>query len=383
MRPSRNPPRPERWGAANDLRILILSWRDPKNPKAGGAETFTYEVARRLVAAGDSVEWFVAAFPGSLREETLDGVRIVREGRQWSVHWHAFRRYRARLRGCFDTVIDEVNTIPFLTPLWADIPTYMLIFQLAREVWWYESRFPLSAIGYALEPLYLRAYRDVPVFTISDSTVRDLRRLGYRGPISVIPVGIEPVSPRANHKTSVPTFVYVGRLAPSKRIDDLIRALATFREATGEGRLQLVGDGDLAYRRRLLTLATKLGVESCVEFCGRLSAEAKHSLMAESHALVMASAREGWGLVVTEANACGTPAVVYDVSGLRDSVRNGETGLVVAPTPNRLADGMLQLWKDRELYRRISEEAERWSHTFSFDVAAQLLREGLTACLRP
>src|SRR6266851_3669304 len=126
------------------------------NPEAGGAELFTHEVARRMVAKGDTVEWFTAMFPGAAAEANLAGVHVVRAGRQWSVHVAAMRRYKGHLRGSFDAVIDEVNTIPFFTPVWADIPRLLLIFQLAREVWWHESPFPMNAIGYAAEPLYLR-----------------------------------------------------------------------------------------------------------------------------------------------------------------------------------------------------------------------------------
>ena len=147
------------------MRILILNWRCPKNPRAGGAEVLTYEVAKRLVAGGHEVEWFSASFPGAEPEEDLDGIRVIRAGRQWTVHLYAFRRYFRQLRPSFDLVIDEVNTVPFFTPLWADVPVFMLIYQLAREVWWYESHFPISLFGFVLEPFYLRLYKRIPVFT--------------------------------------------------------------------------------------------------------------------------------------------------------------------------------------------------------------------------
>ncbi|TMD30497.1 MAG: glycosyltransferase family 4 protein, partial [Chloroflexi bacterium] len=136
-----------------DLRILILNWRCPTNPQAGGAEFVTFEIARRLVQFGNSVEWFSATFPGAPSEETLEGVHIVRGGRQWTVHWSAFRHYRGNTSKNFDVVVDEVNTIPFFTPLWAGIPVVMLIHQLAREVWWYEAPFPLNTVGFLAEPI--------------------------------------------------------------------------------------------------------------------------------------------------------------------------------------------------------------------------------------
>jgi glycosyltransferase involved in cell wall biosynthesis len=356
-----------------DLRILILNWRCPRNPRAGGAESLTFEIARRLVAMGHTVEWFSASFPGAAAVEEIDGIRFVRAGRQWTVHWHAFSRYRKSMRGRFDAVIDEVNTMPFFTPFWARVPVFMLIFQLAREVWWYESPLPISALGYVIEPIYLMGYRHTPVFTISKSTEQDLRRLGFKGPITVMPIGIEEVAAASRPKAKTPTFLYVGRLAPSKRIEHMLQALAHFRRATGDGTLWLIGSGSERYKQSLAKLARHLSVESNVMFFGRVSSEEKHRLMAEAHALLMTSVREGWGLVVTEANASGTPAIVYDVPGLRDSVRHESTGLVVPPRPQSLSLAMIRLSTDPLIYARLAREARSWSTTFSFDEAARLI----------
>ena len=267
--------------------------------------------------------------------------------------------------------------MPFFTPLWAGIPTVMLIFQLAREVWWYESPVPVNAIGFAWEPIYLSLYRHTPVITISKSTEQDLRELGFLGPITIVPIGIQQVPSAQHSKATIPTFLYVGRLAPSKRIGHMVRALSQFRAATGAGRLWLAGSGSESYRRSLSELAKRLKVQDSVVFLGRVSEQEKRRLMAEARALLMTSVREGWGLVVTESNACGTPAVVYDVPGLRDSVRNEITGLVVPPRPDRLCEAMIRVTSDPRLYERLVAEGERWSGTLSFDAAARLIQLAL------
>jgi glycosyltransferase involved in cell wall biosynthesis len=351
------------------------------NPRAGGAETLTHELAKRLVARGHTVEWFSASFPGAAAVEEVDGVQVVRSGRQWTVHWRAFRHYGRSLRGRFDAVIDEVNTVPFFAPLWAGIPTFMLMFQLAREVWWYESPFPINAIGYALEPLYLLGYRRTPVFTISQSTDRDLRKLGFRGPITIIPIGIEKIVAHSYKKADVPTFLYVGRLAPSKRIEHMVQALARFRREVGAGTLWLAGSGSLAYQVSIMSLAERLDIAENVVLWGRVASAEKHRLMAQAHALLMTSVREGWGLVVTEASASGTPAIVYDVPGLRDSVRHEVTGLVVPPRPDHLSTAMVRLTSDPKLYARLAAEGQRWSGTFSLDDAARLVAIALESTL--
>jgi glycosyltransferase involved in cell wall biosynthesis len=298
------------------------------------------------------------------------------------VHWRAFSHYRGQLAGRFDAVIDQVNTMPFFTRLWADVPSVMLIHQLAREVWWYESRFPINALGYAAEPLYLRPYRKAPVFTISSSTERDLRALGFSGPITVVPIGVDAVDGDLSaEKPRQPTFLYVGRLAPSKRVDHILEAFSTFTRAYPSARLSIVGEGDANYERRLRSRASELGISRRVQFRGRVDIPTKQRLMAQAHMLLLASAREGWGLVVTEANACGTPAVVYDVAGLRDSVRHESTGLVVAPRPDAMAAGMERLWRDRALYDWVSGCAQEWARTFTFDRTASDLRDGIAEAL--
>jgi glycosyltransferase involved in cell wall biosynthesis len=179
----------------------------------------------------------------------------------------------------------------------------------------------------------------------------------------------------------MPTFVYVGRLAPSKRVHDLLEAFRLFTTVHRPARLWLIGEGDAGYVRRLRKLASRLQIDGAVEFCGRLDAAEKHRRMAEAHALLMASVREGWGLVVTEAAACRTPAIVYDVPGLRDAVRHDQTGLVVPPNPASLATAMRRVIDDPALLARLGAAARAWSETFSYDRSAEVLREGIAARL--
>jgi glycosyltransferase involved in cell wall biosynthesis len=304
-------------------------------------------------------------------------VRIVRQGSEWTVHWAAFRQYRRRARREFDLVVDQVNTIPFFAPLWARIPTVMFIHQLAREIWWFESPTPINVVGYIAEPIYLRLYREIPAVTVSESTRRDLTILGFKRPVVVVPEGLETISANLPDKVREPTFVFVGRVQPSKRVEHTIEAFEEFVAEVGSGQLWLIGTGSERYRRLLRSHIRRRRLDSRVHFLGHVSIQEKHRRLAEAHALVMASVREGWGLVVLEANACGTPAVVYDVPGLRDAVRNEETGLVVEPSPSSLASGMIRIWRDRNLYNRLAAGGKEWSRSFSFDKSATAFREAI------
>jgi glycosyltransferase involved in cell wall biosynthesis len=267
--------------------------------------------------------------------------------------------------------------MPFFTPLWSDISVRMIIFQLAREVWWHESPFPLSAVGYLLEPAYLQFYRHTPVITISRSTATDLRRLGFQGHIAIVPVGISapPAVPAVKEKE--PTFLYVGRLAPSKRIRHLIQALALFRESNGRGTLWVAGSGSARYINSLRELSIRLNVADHVIFRGRVTDAERSHLMTAAHALLMASVREGWGMVITEANSCGTPAIGYDVPGLRDAIVNNVTGLLVAPEPAALSRAMTRLMCDDHMRLRLSHECRRRSSAFTFDSMADAVHHEL------
>jgi len=333
------------------------------------------------VQRGNTVEWFAASFAGAQPEELMEGIRIVRSGEQWSVHFRAFRRYRRQISSAFDVVIDQTNTIPFFTPLWATVPSVMLIHQLAREVWWYEAPPPLNLVGYVAEPIYLKIYRRRPVLTVSASTRTDLLSLGFTNRITIVQEGIDPIAKRDYPKRAEPSFIYVGRLARSKRVEHILIALARMRKVTGSGTLQLVGSGPPSYADALMETAKQLGISDYVTFCGRVPQAEKHRLMGESHALLMTSVREGWGLVVTEASACGTPSIVYDVPGLRDSVRNEVTGLVVQPTPDRLAAAMQRIVTDQVMYSHLVAEGLRWSQSFSFDTSADQFDAALRAAL--
>ena len=316
-------------------RVLVKNWRDVWHPRAGGAELLTLRVVERLAARGWEVEWFSAAYPGAAAREVRDGISYVRAGQAHSVHWQAFRHYR-RTTG-FDVVVDEVNTLPFLSPLYTTTPVVALFQQLAREVWFYESRFPIAPLGYLAEPIYLQGYRRTPIVTISRSSAQSLRAVGLRGPIDILPIAVdEAADDRVPEKTAPADIVTIGRLTPSKRIGHVIAAAGELARNGWRGRLHVVGGGEPAYVDGLRKLARDT-LRDRIIVHGRIDDAARRLLLQRCSVLWMASVREGWGLVVTEAARHGTPAVVYDVPGLRDAVSDGETGYVVPARPAALA----------------------------------------------
>lgn len=317
------------------LRILVCSWRDLGHPQAGGAEVYTNRVARAWVAQGHEVTWLVATVAGRPSIEMVDGITVIRRGGRHSVYRQARLFYERQGRGRFDLVVDEVNTRPFEAARWAgDTPVVALVHQVAREVWFHEVPWPVAALGrFFLEPRWLRRLRDVPVMTVSESSSRSLRRFGIDD-ITIVPEGVDPVDPPSVEREAVPTLIFVGRLARNKRPDHAVQAFRLLRQRVPDAKLWIVGTGPMA--SELLRHAP-----DGVELLGRLSEVDKRLRLARAHCLVATSVREGWGLTVTEAAQVGTPAVAYDVGGLRDSV-SASGGLLVAPRPEALADALAE-----------------------------------------
>ena len=346
--------------------LLIYNWRDIKNPAAGGAEVLTHEISKRLVSKGHTISLFTAAFNGCKNNETVDGVEIIRSGGRYSVYLKASRYYKQHC-GEFDVVIDEINTRPFMTPKFVKdgTPVIALIHQLAREFWFYEARFPVSWIGYhLLEDRWLKNYVDIPTITVSQSTRQDLIELGFKN-VTIIPEGlsIKPLSVVAE-KEDEPTLIFVGRMGHAKRPDHVIEAFAYIRKRIPDAKLWMVGDG--AMRKKLEDKKV-----DGVTFFGYVDGERKRELMSKAHAILVPGIREGWGLVVTEANAMGTPAVGYDVHGLRDSIRDGETGVLCEAKPEMMAAQMVELLEDKRMWDRLSENALVWAGEFDWERSAE------------
>ena len=313
---------------------MIFNWKDLAHPLAGGAEVFTEEVARSLVSRGHDVTLFAASVEGRPSREIVEGVAIERRGGRLGVYREARRFWKERHGKRYDVVVDEINTRPFLAPRWVrDTPVVALIHQLAREIWPYETPFPVSVLGrYVLEPWWLRAYRDVPALTVSESSARSLAEHHRWRDVTVVPEGWNPHGVPEVPKERAPTVVFLGRLVAMKRPEDALDAFRLLRESCGEARMWVIGDGPLleSLQRR---------AEPAVTLLGRVETDELRERLARAQVLVATSVREGWGLNVSEAAACGTPTIGYGVPGLVDSIE-ASGGLVVGPSPEALAEAL-------------------------------------------
>jgi glycosyltransferase involved in cell wall biosynthesis len=350
------------------MKILWLNWRCWINPAMGGAEVFTHEVAKRWVLLGHDITLFTSKFPGCKDEETIDGVKIVRAGGKFTVYRQAKKYYADRFKEeGFNVIIDEINTQPFFAQKFAKKSERVitLIHQLAREFWFYETPFPVSYIGYHyLEDRWLKQYVDVPTVTVSKSTQDDLMLLGFKN-ISIVPQGLNFVPlttlPAKNLK---PVVVFSGRLKKAKRPDHAIKAFTRVRDKIPDAELWVFGDGP--FRKKLEQL-------SCprVKFFGHLDNIKRRELLGQSWVLMVPGLREGWGLNIIEANALGVPCVAYNVPGLKDSVKNNETGLLVqSGNIEDLADATISLLEDTTRRQTLSLNALEYAKEFNWDRTA-------------
>ncbi len=334
----------------------MLNWRDPRNPISGGAERVSLAYLKELVRRGHEVCWFANDYPGGLREEMFEGINIIRGGGRGSSVLNARQWYRTQPR--FDLVIDQHHGIPWYAPWWSGTSCVAYIHEVLGPIWNSFYPWPTSAIGQAQERWTHWLYRKVPFWTPSDSTRRTLQEHGVKD-VHVFPNGTD-ATPLAELETKLIEpplkLIVVSRLAPNKRVEHTIQALKVLRRRGTEAHLTIVGAG--GEEKSLRQLAGNLGLTEHVQLTGLLDEKAKDDRLRRAHLLVHTSVREGWGLNVIEANAMGTPAVVYPVGGLVDSTLHDETGLVTSDeTPESVADALGEILRQPEKYARLRVNA--------------------------
>jgi glycosyltransferase involved in cell wall biosynthesis len=354
------------------VRLLLVNWQDRDNPQAGGAEIHLHEIFGRLAARGHQVTLLCGGWDGCEPRTKLDGIDVVRVGTRYTFPFLARRHFSRELAGSgFDLLIEDVNKVPLYTPRWGGPPVVALVPHLFGGTAFQELAAPLaSAVWLAERPLG-PMYRGVPFQAISVSTADDLAGRGIpRTAVEVIYPGIDTVgyTPDAGLRAPEPLFVYLGRLKKYKGVQHVVRAFAQLGHPTAT--LEIAGAGD--YRPALERLAASLDLGERVRFLGRISEEDKLRLLRRAWALVFASPKEGWGITNLEAAACGTPVVASNSPGIRESVRDGETGYLVNHGDERaMASAMGRIAADASLVARLGAQARTFAATFTWERAAE------------
>ncbi len=365
--------------------ILVINWQDIRNPNSGGAEVHFHEIFKRVAAAGHRVTLLCCGFPGAAQEEYLDGIRIVRRGSRNLFNFSVPAAYR-RLTGQnrYDVVIDDLNKIPFFTPWFVREPLLGLIHHFFGKSIYLETNWPAASYVYYTERLATWCYRHTPFAAVSASTAEELRQSGHRSWIEILSnaVDINAYRENAAAKSPQPLLGYLGRLKKYKSVDHVIAALPAVLQRHPAAKLLIIGDGD--DRPRLEALVRKMDLAEKVTFTGHVTHAQKIAYLNQLWLAVNPSPKEGWGLTVIEANACGVPVIAADSPGLRDSVQDGKTGILYPYADlAQLSDAIINFITDLPGQQKYRAGALAWARTLTWEASAQKAIEIITRVLHP
>lgn len=367
------------------MNILVLNWQDRLNPLAGGAETHLHEIFSRVAAAGHEVTLYCSSFDGARSEELLDGMVVLREGARNTFNFYVPRRYKKdfRYRG-FDIVVDDINKIPFFTPLYVREPILALAHHLFGTSIFAEAGLIAGSYVYSSELLLPYIYRTTPFAVVSDSTKHELIEKGLPAEnMAVIPNCINraqfPFTAHVQHGDSfTPIIAYFGRLKRYKSVHHLLEAFAPLANEFPAAKVHIMGKGDAEADLRELALGLGLNTADTqrVEFLGFIPEEHKAEMLTSAYCVVNPSMKEGWGIINIEANACGTPVIAANVPGLRDAVQHGESGLLYEyGNIASLTDVLRRILLDSTLHQHLQQGALRFAQRFDWDVSAHRMIE--------
>lgn len=353
------------------MRILILNWRDPSHPWAGGAEVFLYQLAKRWVADGHQVTWYSSRHPKQEESGRESGLQYIRRGGFYSVYLYTPLYYLLHFSRRFDVIIDSANGIPFFSPMFSKTPKVSLVHHIHKQVFYCELPRWLAFIASVIEQEAAPVvYKNTRFITVSESSRHALLEIGVaEDDIDLVFNGVDCRVYRPGPKSDTPLLVYLGRLRYYKSVDTVIRALPQLVDSHPDIRFSIAGSGPA--KADLQALAREIGVFDRVRFHGRVSEQEKISLLQQAHVVVNPSLKEGWGLTVLEANACGTPVVGADVPGLCDSICHDKTGLLVPHGDHAsFARAIDRLLSDVNKRQIMGAQARAWGLKFDWDASA-------------
>lgn len=362
--------------AAGIRRIHMLAWRDLDDVEAGGSEVHAAEVARLWSEAGIDVLMRTSFAQGHPARARRDGYQVIRKAGRYLVFPRAAASEATHRYGKRDALVEIWNGMPFFSPLWAAGPRVVFLHHIHADMWKMVLPPNLARMGDALErKVAPRIYRDSRMITLSPSSKAEMLEVGFRDQlVEVVPPGIDPRFQPGDAKSPTPLVVGVGRLVPVKRFDRLIRAVVAARRSAPDLELRLVGTGP--DRTELEALVAELDAADYISFAGHVSDEELVRTYQRAWVVASSSVREGWGMTLTEAAACGTPAVATRIPGHVDALVEGTSGLL-ADDDADLARHLARIATDASLRARLTEGALAHAGTFTWENTATRILETL------
>ena len=368
---------------ATPKQFVFLSWKDIKHPQAGGAEIVHQELSTRLVKNGHTVIHLVPGYPDCPAEEAIDGIRIIRIGHSVLNFYQLPFYYHKYLRTTTDYLLDVFCCFGSFAALFGSrVKTFLFIHHIQGRIWFLQTTppfvFPLNYVGWLLEKIQLwllALFFKGEIITISNSTKNEIESYGFRQKINLISEGVhlKPLKSLPAQESKYPNFtvLFVGRLNKMKQPLEAVKAFSIFNKECPDSQMLVAGYGSEMTEIKEFIKANKL--EESITMLGRVDDKTKLELLQKSHVLLVTSIKEGWGLVVTEANSTGTPCLTYNAPGLRDS---NQEGLVTTNnSPEQLAVLISKIHNSPTMYAEIREKSFEHAKGITFDQSFKDLKE--------
>ncbi|TKX86696.1 glycosyltransferase family 1 protein [Halorubrum sp. SS5] len=364
-------------------------------PDVGGAETYAYELSNALGRAGHNVDVFTmeAATDGETDvHENVSVTRLMKRRRLVTVDTVLFSIV-ARRKIDFDAydivhgTLMPASTVAF-TPGFgmADVP--LVVTSHGTSIGEMRSSDPHTYEDYLMKYLFhpmnivldsiAGRFAD-RIIAISDHTREQLEDAYHfdSDRISMIPHGVDTerfhpnAGPHPAPDSEKFTLLYVGRLGPRKGVDLAIESFSALDRTDVE--LLIAGTG--RHEDRLRKLAAELGVTDRVRFLGFVADDELPALYASSDLFFLLSSYEGYGLVLLESMACGTPVVASQAGGIT-TVVNGKSGVLISRDTDAITNSVETFIEDREFYLEAVSAAQTWAAELDWgEVADRVMRE--------
>ncbi|MCK4352559.1 glycosyltransferase family 4 protein [candidate division WOR-3 bacterium] len=354
------------------MKILLINWQDRKNPLSGGAETHLHEIFGRIAKWGNEVTLLCSSFNNALNKEIVDGINVIRIGKRHNFNFYVPSVSQILLKDNYDIVIDNINKIPFFTPLYVKTPLLIVGYHFFGTAIYKETNFLFASYVYLAETLVPKIYKKEIFSVLSKSTKDELVKWGIpeHNIYIVSPAISSEFTPDFKLKSPNPLIVSLGRIKKYKCLDNLLYAMRDVVSRIPATKLTIIGTGD--YLLKLITLTKKLNLQSNIIFTGFISEQEKRRILQTAWVVVNTSIKEGWGITNIEANGYGVPVVASNSPGLRDSVVDGKTGFLVKHGDVKaLAHRIIQILQDKTLREKLSQNAIEWAGRFSWDKSAK------------